>query len=176
MLRLLASLVLFYCHAARAQTQDDWYGRYGFMSTGINVTHTRSWVDEDLLEIRPDGVKIIAVYNAAMNGDGFDYLAQQWVGEKRGHEIVFTFDRCLPRSTLAAADADRNEASARSDGGASEEECTDQHERGTPMLTLAEKRGKNGKRVVLTYFHAFEPRLDKARVGGVRYFQKVAPR
>jgi hypothetical protein len=56
-----------------------------------------------------------------------------------------------------------------------DEECTDQHRHGTPMLTLAGKREKNGKRVVLTYFHAFEPKLDKVPAGGVRYFRKVAP-
>jgi hypothetical protein len=136
----------------------------------MNATGTRSWVEQDLLDIRPDGGKIIAVYNAALNGDGFDHLAQRWIGEKRAHGIVFTFDRCLPRSTLAASDADRNKATDAS----SEEECTDQHERGTPMLTLAEKRGKNGKRVVLTYFHAFKSKLDKVPAGGIRYFQKVA--
>jgi hypothetical protein len=175
MLRLLAFLALFYSHAVQAQGPDNWYGRYVFVSSGMNVTGTRSWVDQDLLDVRQDGGKIVAVYNAATNGDGFDHLAQRWIGEQRAHKIVFTFDSCLPESTLAASYTIRKELADPADPTSFEKECADQHLRGTPMLTLAEKREKNGKRVVLTYFHALEPRLDKVPAGGVRYFQKIGP-
>ena len=172
MLRLLAFLALFCCNAAQAQ--DHWFGRYEFVTSGMNATGTRSWVAQDLLDIRPDGDRIVAVYNAAMNGDGFDYLAQRWIGRLHAHKIVFTFDSCLPRTTLAPGDAYRNGPSDPSDGASSDDECSNQQLPGTPMLTLAETRGKNGKRVVLTYFHAFESRLDKRSAGGIRYFQKAA--
>src|SRR5689334_19178951 len=98
MRRLLAFLAFFYCCASYAQVQDAWHGRYVFIDSGMNATGTRSWVYEDSLDIRPDGDKILAVYHAAENADGFDHLAQRWIGQKRGHQIVFTFDRCLPRS------------------------------------------------------------------------------
>jgi hypothetical protein len=175
MFRLLACLAFFYCHAvhAQAQAQDTWYGRYAFIDSGMNVTGTRSWVYEDLLDIRPDGDRIIAVYNATQNNDGFDHLAQRWIGQKRAHEIVFTFDSCLPRTTLAHGN--RYQTADTSDPDPSDDDCADQHLRGTPMLTLAEKRGKNGKRVVLTYFHEFKPYLDKVPAGGVRYFRKLEP-
>jgi hypothetical protein len=167
MFRMLAFLVLFFCHAVQAEPRDAWFGRYIFTTSGMNATGTRSWVEQDLLDVRPDGDRIVAVYNATLNADGFDHLAQRWIGHERAGAIDFSFDTCLPRSILTIGDANRNDVP--------DEECTDQHLRGTPMLTLATARGKNGKRIVLTYFHAFEPKLDKVPAGGVRYFQKAVP-
>lgn len=174
MFRFLAFLAFFDFQAAHAQAQDTWYGRYEFMTRGMNVTATRSWVYQDMLDIRPNGDKILAVYNGAENADGFDHLAQRWIGQKRAHEILFTFDRCLPRSTLAAGDLYK--VPDTSDDEPSDEDCVDQYLRGTPMLTLVEKRGKDGKRVVLTSFHAFKPYFGKVPVRPIRYFQKLEPR
>ena len=170
MAHLILGVVLCCCHLLPVHAQEQWYGEYVFENDGINVTHTRSWVQKESLVVGREGDKIVAVYSITMNGEPLD-LAERWIGHDLGNSIVFTYDRCLP---LGGTNGIHRNSNVRSEGERKERDCTDQHEPGVPMLTLSYKPSSHHRQILVTRFQNFDPADDRIHVEGIEYFQRIS--
>lgn len=150
-MRMTLGTALWFCFFISTEAQERWYGRYVFETTGINATHSRSWVEQETLDVRQEGDQLVANYSATMNGDLLGF-SERWLGHDFGDRIAFTYDQCL---------------------AAPDESCQDSYERGAPMLTLSYKArsGKGG--ILITRFQKFVSLAPPRNTQGVEYFRKM---
>lgn len=151
LMRLTLGTALWFCLFISAQAQERWDGRYVFETTGINATHSRSWVEQETLDVRQEGDQLVANYSATMNGD-LQGCSERWLGHDFGDRIAFTYDHCL---------------------AGPDESCQDSYKRGTPMLTLSYKAGSGKGQVLITKFQKFGPLASSRNDQGVEYFHKI---
>jgi hypothetical protein len=151
LMRLTSGAAMWFCFFISAQAQEPWYGRYMFETTGINGTHSRSWVEQETLDVRREGDQLVANYSATMNGDLLVF-SERWLGRDFGDRIAFTYDQCL---------------------AAPDKSCQDSYVRGDPMLTFSYKARSGKGRILITKFQKFVPLAPPRNTQAVEYFRKI---
>jgi hypothetical protein len=150
-MRLTLGPAMWFCVFISAQAQERWYGRYMAETTGVNVTHSRSWVEQETLDVRKEGDQPVANYSATLNGDPLGF-SERWLGHDFGDRIAFTYDQCLAPP---------------------DESCLNRYERGAPMLTLSYKARSGKGRILFTKFQKFVPPEPPRNSQTVEYFRKI---